>query len=90
MSNFPPNLILYLVTVELRVNDIVELVYVFSYYLNRRREFFYLRGESLVLARFEEGDVAGVLYGHRGSYGQLVCECPNLRQDSEWCDFLVV
>jgi len=50
--------------VELRVDDFVEFVFVFSFYLNRRRRFFDLRGESVVLVRFEEGDVECVVYGH--------------------------
>jgi len=45
---------LELVVVGLRVDDFVELVFVFSLHLNRRRGIFDLRGESVVLIRFEE------------------------------------
>jgi len=50
--------------VESRVDDLVEFVFVFSYYLNSRRGFFDLRGKSVVLVRFEKGDVECVVYGH--------------------------
>jgi len=50
--------------VESRVDDFVEFVLVFSFYLNRRRGFLDLRRESVVLVRFEEGDVECVVYGH--------------------------
>jgi len=50
--------------VESRVDDFVEFVFVFSFYLNRRRGFFHLRGEWVVLVGFEERDVEGVVYGH--------------------------
>jgi len=50
--------------VELRVDDFVEFVFVFSFYLNRRRGSFDLRGKLVVLVRFEEGDVECVVYGH--------------------------
>jgi len=49
---------------ESRVDDFVEFLFVFSFYLNRRRVFFDLRGELIVWVRFEEGDVEGVVYGH--------------------------
>ena len=42
----------------------VEFLFVFSFYLNRRRGFFDLRGESVVLVRVKEEDVECVLYGH--------------------------
>jgi len=50
--------------VESRVDDFVEFVFVFSFYLNRRRGFFDLCGELVVLVGFEEGDVKCVVYGH--------------------------
>jgi len=50
--------------VESRVDDFVEFVFVFSFYLNRRREFFVLCGQSVVLVGFEEGDVECFVYGH--------------------------
>ena len=62
--SFPLGSGLELVVVESRVDNFVEFVFVFYFYLNRRRRFFYLRGEAVVLARFEEGDVKGVVYGH--------------------------
>ena len=49
---------------ESRVDDFVEFVFVFYFYLNRRRGFFDLRGESMVLVGFEGRDVEGVVYGH--------------------------
>ena len=49
---------------ESRVDDFVEFVFVFFFYLNRRRGFVDLRGESVVLVRFKEGDVECVVYGH--------------------------
>jgi len=61
---FPPRSILELVVVESRVDDFVEFVFVFSFYLNMRSRFFDLRGESFVLIRFVEGDVECVVYGH--------------------------
>jgi len=50
--------------VEWRVDDFVEFVFVLSFYLNRRRGFFDLSEELVVLVRFEEGDVGCVVYGH--------------------------
>jgi len=55
--------------VELRVDDFVEFVFVefvfiFSFDVNRRRGFFDLGGELVVLVRFEVGDVECVVYGH--------------------------
>jgi len=55
---------LELVVAESRVHDFVEFVFVFSFYLNRRRGFFDLSGESVFLVRFEEGDMECVVYGH--------------------------
>jgi len=54
--------------VELRVDDFVKFVFVFSFYLDRRRGFFDLRGKSSVLVRLQGGDVEDVasVYGHRG------------------------
>ena len=49
---------------ESRVDDFVAFLFVFSLYLHRRRGFFDLGGESVVLVRFEEGDVEYVVYGH--------------------------
>ena len=56
--------VLELVVVESRVNDFVEFVFVFSFYRNRRRGFCFLRGKSIVLVGFEEGDVEGIVYSH--------------------------
>ena len=50
---------------ESRVNDFVEFEFVFSFYLNRRWEFFDLRWESVVLVRFQEGDGEVVVDGRR-------------------------
>jgi len=50
--------------VESRVDDFVKFVFVFSFDLKRRRRFFDLRGELVVLVRFKEGDVECVVYGH--------------------------
>jgi len=50
--------------VESRVDDLVEFVFVFSFYLNRRRGFFDQRGASVFLVRFELGDMECVVYGH--------------------------
>jgi len=55
---------LELVVVESTVDDFVEFLFVFSFYLNRRRGSFDLRGESVPLVRFEGGDVECVVYGH--------------------------
>jgi len=41
------------VVVESIVDDFVEFVFVFSFYLNRRRGLLDLTGESGVLVRFE-------------------------------------
>jgi len=49
--------------VESRVDDFIAFVFLFSFYLNRRRGFFDLRGESVVLVRLEEEDVGFVVYG---------------------------
>jgi len=50
--------------VESRVDDLVEFVFVFSFYLDRRRGLFDLCGESVVLVRFEEEDLERLVYGH--------------------------
>ena len=50
----PLGSVLKLVVVESRVNDFVEFVFVFSFYLNRRRWFLDLRGEIVVFVGFEE------------------------------------
>jgi len=55
---------LELVVVESRVDDFVQFVFVFSFYRNRRRGFFDLRGEWVVLVRFKERDVECVVYRH--------------------------
>jgi len=60
---FPLSSIFELIVLELRVDDFVEFVFIFSVYLNRMTGFFDLRGELFVLVRFEEGDVEGVVYG---------------------------
>jgi len=46
-----------LVVVESRVDDFIALVFVFSFYLNRRMGFFDLREKPVVLVSFEGGDV---------------------------------
>jgi len=55
---------LELVVVDLRVDDLVEFVFIFSFYRNRKRGFFDLSRESVGLVRFEEGDMECVVYGH--------------------------
>jgi len=50
--------------VESRVDDFVEFVFVFSFYLNKKSGVFDLREELVVLVKFEEGDVECVVYGH--------------------------
>ena len=52
--SFPLSPILELVVVESRVDDFVEFVFVFSFYLNRRRGFLNLRGECVVFVGFEK------------------------------------
>ena len=47
-----------------RVNDFLEFLFVLSFYAKRRGEFFDLRRESVVLVRFEEADMEGVVDGH--------------------------
>ena len=64
--------VLEFVVVESRVNNFVEFVFVFSFYLNRRRGFLYLRGELVVFVRFEERDVECVVYSHRGWKVQFI------------------
>ena len=88
--SFPLSSVLELVVVELGVDDFVEFVFVFSFYLNRRRGFWCLRGELVVLVRFKKRYVDGIVYLHRGWKGQLICACSNLCQDFEWSNFLVV
>ena len=60
----PLSSILELVVVESRVNDFVDFVSVFSFYLYRRRRFLDLRGELVVFVRFEERDVECIVYFH--------------------------
>ena len=50
----PLGSILGLVVVESRVDDFVEFVFVFSFDLNKRRGFLYLRGKLVVFVGFEE------------------------------------
>ena len=50
----PLGSVLELVVVESKVDDFVEFVFVFSFYLNRRRWFLNLRGEFVVFVGFEE------------------------------------
>ena len=88
--SFPLSSVLELVVVESRVDDFVEFVFVFSFYLNRRRGFLYLRGESVVLVRFKKRYVDGVVYLHRGWKGQLIYACSNHCQDFAWSNFPVV
>ena len=61
---FPLSSILEHVIVELRVDDFVDFVFVFSVSLNRRGRFLDLRGEVVVLVRFQERDVKCVVYGN--------------------------
>ena len=56
--------ILELLVMALRVNDLVEFVFVFSFILDRRRGIFDLWGESVVLVRFKERDVECVVYAY--------------------------
>ena len=58
----PPSLVLELVVLKSRVDDVTSFGFVFSFHLNRRRRFLYLRGESVVLIRFEKREVDGVVY----------------------------
>ena len=46
------------------MDDLIEFVLVFPFYLQSSRGFFDLRGESVLVVRFEEGDVEGFVYGH--------------------------
>ena len=46
--------VLELVVVESRVDDFVEFVFVFSFYLDRRRWLLYLRWKLVVFVGFEE------------------------------------
>ena len=57
--SFPLSSVLELIIVETRVDDFVEFVFVFSFYLNRRRGFLYLQGELVVLVRFKNRYVDG-------------------------------
>ena len=50
----PLSSVLEFVVMESRVNNFVEFVFVFSFYLNRRRGFLELRGKLIVFVRFEE------------------------------------
>ena len=45
---------LELIVVESRVDDFVEFVFLFSFYLNRRRWFWNLRRKLVVFIRFEQ------------------------------------
>ena len=60
----PLTSVLELVVEESRVDNLVELVFVFPFYLNRRRGFLDLGRESVVLVRFEKRYVNGVVYLH--------------------------
>ena len=88
--SFPLSSVLELVVMESRVDDLVEFVFVSSFYLNRRRAFLDLREESVVLVRFEKRNVDGVVYLHRGWKGKFICACSNPCQDFEWSDLFVV
>ena len=50
----PLGSVLEFVVMESRVDNFVEFVFVFSFYLNRRRWFFDLRGKLVIFVRFEE------------------------------------
>ena len=50
----PLGSVLKLVVVESRVDDFVEFVFVFPFYLDRRRWLLYLRGKLVVFVGFEE------------------------------------
>ena len=54
------------VVLESRVDDFVKFIFVFSFYLNRRRWLFDLSGVSVVLVRFKEEYMECVVYGHGG------------------------
>jgi len=56
--------ILEIVVLESNVDDFVEFVFLLSLCLKRRMWFFDLRGESVVLVRFEKGDLECVVSGH--------------------------
>jgi len=58
--------ILELLVEESRVDNFVPFIFVLSFYRNRKRWLFDLRGESVVLVRFEQGNVEGVVNGHIG------------------------
>ena len=62
--SFPLSSILDLLVVESRVYDFVEFEFFFSFYLNKRRGFLNLLGESVVLVRFKKRYVDGVVYLH--------------------------
>ena len=62
--SFPLSSVLELVVMESRIDDFVEFVFVFSFYLDRRRGFLYLRGELIVLIRIKKRYVDGVVYLH--------------------------
>ena len=64
--------VLEFVVVELRADDFVKFVFVFSFYLNRRRGFLNLGGEFVVLLGFEERNVECVVYSHRGWKVQFI------------------
>ena len=60
--SFPLGSVLKHFLVESRVNDFVEFVFLFSFYLHSWRGFVDLCRESVFLVRFEEGDVECVVY----------------------------
>ena len=87
---FPLGSVLELVVVESRVDDFVEFVFIFSFYLNRWRWLLEFWGELLFLVRFEKRNVSGVVCLYRQRKGQLKSACFNPCQEFEWWDFLVV
>jgi len=62
--SFPLSSILGFVVVVWRVDDFVKFVFLFSFYLNRRRWFFDLRRETVILVSSEEGDMESLVDGH--------------------------
>jgi len=76
--------------VDSRVDDFVALVFVFDIYLIRRTSFFDQRGKLVVLVRFEDGDVEGVLYCSRVWQGQLIKACSHSCQAFQVSSFFVV
>ena len=75
---------------ESSIDDFVEFEFACSFYLHRMSVFLDFCGELAVLVRFEKGDVAGIVYLHRGWKGQLISARLNSCQDFELSDFLLL